>query len=143
MNISNVAANCDGKIKRVEPEIVSLQTTGSSLRALLRVYKPMEGSVKARLLLTSALFMFVQIPSQAQQTLDVAKITCKQYFFDEITFSQYVVMWLSGYYNGKRNNTIIDPDALKKDEEKINQYCQGHRDTTVMDAVKNVLGFDK
>ena len=103
----------------------------------------MEGTVKARLLLTSALLMFVQIPSQAQQTLDVAKITCKQYFFDEITFSQYVVMWLSGYYNGKRNNTIIDPDAIKKDEEKVNQYCQGHRDTTVMDAAKIVLGFDK
>ena len=62
---------------------------------------------------------------------------------DTITYSQYVVMWLSGYYNGKRNNTIIDPEAIKKDEEKVNQYCQGHRDTTVMDAVKNVLGFDK
>ena len=35
---------------------------------------------------------------------------------DKITFSQYVVMWLSGYYNGKRNNTIIDPDAVKKNE---------------------------
>ena len=104
----------------------------------------MEGTVKARLLLTSAILMFVQIiPSQAQQTLDVAKITCQQYFFDEITFSQYVVMWLSGYYNGKRNNTIIDPDAVKKNEEKVNQYCHGHRDTTVMDAVKNVLGWDK
>jgi len=100
--------------------------------------------VKARLLLTSALFLFVQIATMhAQETVDVAKITCKQHFFDEITFSQYVVMWLSGYYNGKRNNTIIDPDALKKDEEKVNQYCQGHRDTTVMDAVKIVLGFDK
>jgi len=100
--------------------------------------------VKVRLLLTSALFLSVQTPTtQAQQTLDVAKTTCQQYFFDEITFSQYVVMWLSGYYNGKRNNTIIDPEAIKKDEEKVNQYCQGHRDTTVMDAVKNVLGFDK
>jgi hypothetical protein len=68
----------------------------------------MQETVKLRLLLTSALFLFVQIiPSQAQQTLDVAKITCKQ------------------------------------DEEKVNQYCQGHRDTTVMDAVKIVLGFDK
>ena len=87
--------------------------------------------MKARLLLTSALLMFVQIiPSQAQERLDVAKITCKQYFFDEITFSQYVVMWLSGYYNGKRNNTIIEPDAIKKNEEKVNQYCHGHRDTT-------------
>jgi len=24
---------------------------------------------------------------------------------DKITFSQHIVMWLSGYYNGKRNNT--------------------------------------
>ena len=104
----------------------------------------MEGTVKARLLLTSAILMFVQIiPSQAQQMLDVAKITCQQYFFDEITFSQYVVMWLSGYYNGKRNNTIIDPEATKKYEERVNQYCQGHRDTTVMEAAKIVLGFDK
>jgi hypothetical protein len=104
----------------------------------------MEETVKLQLLLTSVLFLFVQIiPSQAQETLDVAKITCKQYFFDEITFSQYIVVWLSGYYNGKRNNTIVDPDATKKAEEKINQYCQGHRDTTVMDAAKIVLGFDK
>ena len=62
---------------------------------------------------------------------------------DKITFSQYVVMWLSGYYNGKRNNTIIDPATAKKDEEKVNQYCYGHREVTVMDAVKSVLGFDK
>jgi len=27
MNISNVAANCDGEIRRVEPEIVSHQST--------------------------------------------------------------------------------------------------------------------
>ena len=52
-------------------------------------------------------------------------------------------MWLSGYYNGKRNNTIIDPDAVKKNEEKVSQYCYQHRETTVMDAAKTVLGFDK
>jgi len=49
----------------------------------------------------------------------------------------------SGYYHGKRNDTIIEPETIKKNEEKINQYCYAHRDTTVMDAVKNVLGFDK
>jgi acid stress chaperone HdeB len=104
----------------------------------------MERSVKARLLLTSALLMFVQITApKAQVMVDVSKITCEDYFMDKITFSQYVVMWLSGYYNGKRNNTIIDPDAAKKNEEKVNQYCYQHRETTVMDAVKNVLGFDK
>ena len=104
----------------------------------------MEGTVKGRLLLTGALFLFAQIiPAQAQVMVDVAKITCEEYFFDKITFSQYVVMWLSGYYNGKRNNTIIDPETIKKDEAKVNAYCFQHRETTVMDAVKNVLGFDK
>jgi hypothetical protein len=53
------------------------------------------------------------------------------------------VLWLSGYYNGKRNNTIIEPLTINKNEEKINSYCNQHRETTVMDAVKNVLGFDK
>jgi hypothetical protein len=33
--------------------------------------------------------------------------------------------------------------ASKKNEEKVSQYCYQHRETTVMDAVKNVLGFDK
>ena len=100
--------------------------------------------MKVRLLLTSALLMFVSIPaSQAQETLDVSKITCEDYFMDKITFSQYVVVWLNGYYNGKRSNTIIDPDAAKKNEEKVNQYCYQHRETTVMDTVKNALGFDK
>jgi hypothetical protein len=51
-------------------------------------------------------------------------------------------MWLSGYYNGERHNTIIDPDTLKKNEAKVNQYCFEHREMTVMDAVKNV-GLDK
>jgi hypothetical protein len=54
-----------------------------------------------------------------------------------------VVLWLSGYYNGKRNNTIIEPLTINKNEDKINSYCNQHRETTVMDAVKNVLGFDK
>ncbi|MFZ2080149.1 MAG: HdeA/HdeB family chaperone, partial [Xanthobacteraceae bacterium] len=107
------------------------------------VCEPMERTMKGRLLLASALFVFVQIPTQAQVTVDVSKITCEEYLTDTITFSQYVVMWLSGYYNGKRNNTIIEPDAVKKNEQKVNLYCYQHRETTVMDAVKNVLGFDK
>jgi len=105
----------------------------------------MEGSVKARLLLTSALFLFVQVPTmQAQVTVDVAKITCQQIVMGELPWTQRdVVLWLSGYYNGRRNSTIVEPETITKDEEKVTQYCYQHRDTTVMDAVKIVLGFDK
>ena len=54
-----------------------------------------------------------------------------------------MLLWFSGYYHGKRNDTIVEPEAVKQNEEKLNRYCYEHRDTTVMDAVKNVLGWDK
>jgi len=105
----------------------------------------MEGTVKARLLLTSALFVFAQMPTmQAQETLDLAKITCEQFMMEKLAWtSRDVVLFLAGYYNGKRNNTIIEPQTIIKEEERVNSYCYKHGDTTVMDAVKNVLGFDK
>ena len=103
-----------------------------------------EDSVKARLLLTSALFLFVQVPTmQAQVTVDVSKITCDQLLKEKPVPAKYVVLWLSGYYNGKRNSTLAEPEVIKKDEDKVTKYCYQHRETTVMDAVKNVLGFDK
>jgi hypothetical protein len=105
----------------------------------------MEGTVKVRLLLTSALFVFVQIPTtQAQVSVDVSKITCEQLLMEQLQWTETeVVFWLSGYYNGKRDSTVVEPEAVKKNEEKVNHYCYEHRDTTVMDAVKNVLGWDK
>jgi hypothetical protein len=105
----------------------------------------MEGTVKLRLLLTSALFLFMQIPTmQAQVTVDVSKITCEQLVNEKLQWTEReVVFWLSGYYNGKRNNTIVEPEAVKKNEEKVDNYCYAHRDMPVMDAVKNVLGLDK
>jgi hypothetical protein len=105
----------------------------------------MEETVKLRLLLTSALFLFAQVPTmQAQETLDLAKITCEQFMMEKLAWtSRDVVLFLAGYYNGKRNNTIIEPQTIIKEEERVNSYCYKHGDTTVMDAVKNVLGFDK
>ena len=78
--------------------------------------------MKLRLLLTSALFLFVQIPTmQAQVTVDVSKITCEQLVFEKLGWTERdVVLWLSGYYNGKRNNMIIEPETITKNEEKVN-----------------------
>jgi acid stress chaperone HdeB len=104
----------------------------------------MEATVKLRLLLTSALLMFVQIPApRAQVTVDVAKISCEQLMMQALPFtSRDIVMWLSGYYHGKHDNMIIEPDAFKRDENKLNTYCFGHGETTVVDALKN-MGLSK
>jgi hypothetical protein len=105
----------------------------------------MEVTVKLRVLLISTLFLFAQMPTmQAQETLDLAKITCQQFEMEQLAYtSRDVVLLLTGYYNGKRNNTTIEPQTIKKEVEKVNSYCYQHRETTVMDAVRNVLGFEK
>src|SRR6516164_4446673 len=104
----------------------------------------MEGTVKARLLLASALFLFVQMPTmQAQVTVDVSKITCEQLEMQALPFgSRDIVFWLSGYYHREHNNTVIEPDAIKRDANNLNTYCFEHGNTTVMDAVKN-MGLSK
>ena len=86
----------------------------------------------------------VGIISAKGRNVDLAKITCEQFMGEQLaTPSRDIVLLLAGYYNGKRNNTIIEPQTIKKEDEKVNSYCYQHGDTTVMDAVKNVLGFDK
>jgi hypothetical protein len=88
--------------------------------------------------------MFVQIPApRAQVTVDVVKITCEQLLMQALLWtSRDIVLWLSGYYRGKHDNTIIEPYAIKRDEDKLRQYCFEHGETTVMDAVKN-MGLGK
>jgi hypothetical protein len=50
--------------------------------------KPMEMTVKVRLLLTSALFLFAQVPTmQAQVTADVVKITCEQLLIEKLPWT--------------------------------------------------------
>jgi len=55
----------------------------------------MEVTVKPWLLLTSVLFLFVQIPTtQAQVTVDVSKITCEQLNLEKLAVTsrdRYVV----------------------------------------------------
>ena len=101
--------------------------------------------MKLRLLLTSALFLFAEMPTmQAQETLDVAKVTCEQFMMEKTAYtSRDFVVWLSGYYNGKRNSTIINLRTINDDEKKVRIYCYKNPDTTVLDAIKNVLGLDK
>ena len=96
--------------------------------------------MKARLLLTSTLFLFTQVPTvQAQETVEVAKITCQQIIGEQLaTPTHDVVMWLSGYYNGKRNNMTINIQTIKNDEEKVRLYCYHNLEMTVLDAIKNV-----
>jgi hypothetical protein len=53
------------------------------------------------------------VPSvQAQVTIDAAKITCDQFVHSKVGTPRVTAAWLSGFYNGKRDNRIIDQQEL-------------------------------
>jgi len=99
-----------------------------------------------RLVALGVLLALVGTPAaQAQMSLDVAKITCRQALFDKFisTKTKLLALWLSGYYNGKRGNTTIDINAIEANQDKVEDYCRLNQDITVMEAVEKVLGPKK
>jgi hypothetical protein len=83
--------------------------------------------------------------TQAQISVDLAKVTCKQYLFDNLISANapMVAVWLSGYFNGKRNNTVIDIGTFKKNKDVVEDYCRMNQDVTLIDAATKALGLDK
>lgn len=96
-------------------------------------------AVVATLLLGSA----VVSTAGAQTLLDVSKITCEQFLLYKITDPNNIAIWLSGYYNGKRGNTVLDVQALQDRLGKLKDYCRSNYSMTVMQAVENLAASAK
>ncbi|HEX4411274.1 MAG TPA: HdeA/HdeB family chaperone [Xanthobacteraceae bacterium] len=77
------------------------------------------------------------------QTVDVAKITCKQFLIGNIVRRDYLALWLSGYYNGSHNDPIIETSTVQKIANKVGDYCHANLDDTLMDAIQKALGLEK
>jgi acid stress chaperone HdeB len=89
-------------------------------------------------------FFEVQGPAaRAQMTVDIAKITCKQFVISKFARPKSVAFWLSGYYNGKNGNTSIDIREMEQNVHKLETYCRRNYEMPVMDAAKNVLSVEK
>jgi hypothetical protein len=46
--------------------------------------------------------------AQGQVTIDVTKVNCDQFVHHKISEPRLIAAWLSGYYNAKRNNRVLD-----------------------------------
>lgn len=90
------------------------------------------------------IFALNAVPAaRAQVMLDVSKITCNQFAGYKITTPQNIAIWLSGYYNGKRSNTVIDMQKLIENTKTLERYCIQNPQTLVMNAAETVLGVEK
>jgi acid stress chaperone HdeB len=62
-------------------------------------------------------------------TVDVTKITCKQFVTYEITDARSLSLWLSGYLNAQRKNTMVDVSGLRERSDAPKEYCLSHFET--------------
>ena len=81
--------------------------------------------------------------ARSQVTIDVAKITCDQFVLFKVTDPRNIAIWLSGYYHGKRNDTLVDTQQLAAYADKIKSFCLQKPQATVMQAVETVIGAPK
>jgi acid stress chaperone HdeB len=83
------------------------------------------------------------LPAHAQVTIDVSKITCDQYIRYTVADPHDIAVWLSGYYNGERHNTVLETQEFREHANKVMDFCLRNGKSTVMDGVEKVLGVKR
>jgi acid stress chaperone HdeB len=97
----------------------------------------------SKLTVVALLAIFVVSAAQAQVTIDVSKINCDQFLLNKVSNSRMIGVWLSGFYAGKRNMTVVDTQTLDRNAEKVSEYCGANRNMALMQAVEVTLGAGK
>jgi hypothetical protein len=82
--------------------------------------------------------VLVTAPCAHAQTADMAKVTCDDLRHAYLEDLVVIGSWLSGYYNAKRNNTIVDLKQLGLNTQRVLQFCQINPEVPVMQAVDQV-----
>jgi len=95
--------------------------------------------MRVSVLLFAALAAGAVQPARAQVTLDLAKVSCDQWVAYKITDPQKIALWISGYYNGKRGNTLVDTQGLAADAQKLRDFCLTNPQVPVMQAVERLM----
>lgn len=83
--------------------------------------------------------------AQAQVTIDASKITCDQFVHGKVGEPRTVAAWLSGFYNGKRNNALIDTQSFQSNLNKLETFCYDEKNFSlpVMQAIERTMGSAK
>jgi len=88
--------------------------------------------------LGTLLALLAAAPAGAQVTVDVSKITCEQYLLARVATPEKIAIWLSGYFNGRRSNTVVDVKRLEDSEKRLTENCRNNYGKTVLQAAEEI-----
>jgi hypothetical protein len=79
------------------------------------------------------------VPAYAQVTIDVSKITCKQFLAYSVGDPKDIATWLSGYYHGKQSDTTLQTQELKDKYDQLKDICYSSFDTPIMQITERIF----
>src|SRR5689334_2678726 len=87
------------------------------------------------------LALFLRPPAFAQVTIDASKITCDQFVHGKMGEPRTVAAWLSGFYNGRHNNTLVDTQNFQENLNKLQKFCYDEKNfkMPVMQAIQRSM----
>ena len=90
-----------------------------------------------RVFMLAAGLLMVASVAQAEKA-DMSKITCDQLTHAYVDDLVVIGAWMSGYYNAKRNNTVVDEKELSANAHKVQDYSTANPTVTVMKAIEQI-----
>jgi hypothetical protein len=92
----------------------------------------------------AALALSLSTASQAQALFDMSRYSCAQLTgANSSSNAVTVAIWLSGYYNGGRKNTMLDLDQLEQNAKVVVSDCQANPSNTVMKTIDALMAAGK
>jgi hypothetical protein len=90
----------------------------------------------------TVLALVAAAPAHGQITIDAAKITCEQFVHSKVGPTRSIGLWLSGFYNGRRDARTLDLQAFEAHLGKLEQFCseQKNFNLPVMQAIEQTIG---
>ncbi|MGJ0452732.1 MAG: HdeA/HdeB family chaperone [Methylocystis sp.] len=76
------------------------------------------------------------VPANAQVTIEMSEITCKQFAEYDADTQDFVANWMRGYFSSKNNITVIDSRYVRRNTDKITHYCKKKPNSSLMEAIQ-------
>jgi hypothetical protein len=127
--------------------VLRCKRPGDGRRVFADAFNPLQRGMKMPSLkfpmLSAALVLgIISSMAQAQVMIDMSKYTCEQLLRGNANSTDAAV-WLSGYYNGTRKNTMLDLNQFKQNAEAVVKECNANPKDTVMKTVDKLLARKK
>lgn len=74
--------------------------------------------------------------AHAQVTLDMTKVTCEDYLAMPPDVSHSFSAWMSGWFNQKRNNAVINLDGFAQNVENVKKWCATNPKESVFNGLE-------